>query len=224
MTSEEKAIVLDFMPTGKPSAYKTEPLAQVIGKDFFTLLELTPQNGKTFTIGEEVAIGKEGRDKVDVIKGRITYRNLTSSSLAELESVITKMVEEDKPKFLKFFNTSRGITLKRHQIELLPGVGKKHMLAILDARERKIFDSFEDMEARVKGLPDPLKAVVKRIIEELEGPEDKHYLFVRPPSAPKREYGSGGSRDDFSRPRTFSGSRDRNDFSKPRDFSRSNSR
>lgn len=215
MTAEEKAIVLDFMPTGKPSAYKTEPLAQVMGKDYFTLLEVTPQLGKTFSIGEEVLIGKEGRDKVDIIKGRITYRNLTSSSLAELEGVITKIVEENKPKFLQFYNNSKGITLKRHQIELLPGMGKKHMLAILDAREKKLFDSFEDLDARVKGVPDPIKAIVKRIIEELEGPEDKHYLFVRSPSAPKRDFSPRSN--DFSRPRTFSGPRN---FSNSRDFSR----
>ena len=207
MTAEEKAIVLDFMPTGKPSAYKTEPLAQVIGKDYFTLLELTPQTGKTFVIGEEVAIGKEGRDKVEVIKGRITFKNLTSNSLAELEGIVTKLVEENKEKYLGFYNISRGITLKRHQIELLPGMGKKHMLAILDEREKKNFESFEDITVRVKGVPDPFKAIVKRILEELEGADDKHYLFVRAPSKPK-QYGN----------RRFGG----NDFSRARDFSRPN--
>ena len=212
MTAEEKAIVLDFMPTGKPSAYKTEPLAQVIGKDYFTLLELTPQTGKTFTIGEEVAIGKEGRDKVDIIKGRIAFKNLTSSSLSELEGVVTSMVQENKAKYLGFYNTSRGITLKRHQIELLPGMGKKHMLAILNEREKRPFESFEDITKRVKGCPDPFKAIIKRILGELEGAEDKHFLFVRAPSKPKQDFRSGGFR-----PRNFSGPRD---FSRPRDFSK----
>jgi putative nucleotide binding protein len=221
MTAEEKALVLDFMPTGKPSAYKTEPLAQVIGKDYFTLLELTPQTGKSFSIAEEVNIGKEGRDKVDIIKGRITYKDLTSNSLAELEGVIRKIVDENKSKFLAFYNTSKGITLKRHQIELLPGMGKKHMLAILDARERKPFESFEDLDSRVKSLPDPVKAIVKRIVEELEGTEDKYYLFVRPPSPPKRDFGNRRFHNDFSRQKSFHGSRNFSNrgFSKP-DFSR----
>ena len=209
MTAEERAIVLDYMPTGKPSAYKTEPIAQVMGKDHFTLLEVTPQTGKSFAVGEEVLIGKEGRDKVDLIKGRITFKNLTSNSLSEIEGIVTKIVEENKEKFLGFYNTSRGITLKRHQLELLPGMGKKHMLAILDEREKKPFESFEGIVKRVKGVPDPFKAIVKRIMEELEGADDKHYLFVRPPSKPKRDFRRGGFRS-------------RHDFGPRRDFSRPN--
>ena len=67
----------------------------------------------------------------------------------------------------------------RHQIELLPGMGKKHTLAILDEREKKNFDSFEEIMTRVKGCPDPFKSIVKRILEELEDSDLKHYLFIR---------------------------------------------
>ncbi len=184
--TEEKAIVLDYMPSGKSSALKSEPIAQVIGKEFFTLLEVTPKVGKGFSIGEEIYVGKDEREKVELIKGRITYKDLTSNSMAELNDTIEDIVESDKEKFLKFFNTARPISLKRHQFELLPGMGKKHVLAALDEREKKSFESFEDIDKRVKGMPDPKKAIVRRILEELEGPEDKHYLFVRPPSPPKK--------------------------------------
>lgn len=187
MTAEENAFVLDYMPTGKPSAPKTEPLAQVIGKDFFTLLEIIPKAGTSLAVGEEIYVGKDERPKVELVKGRITHRDLTSNSLSELEEVITKMVEAKKDKFLAFFNTSRAISLRRHQLELLPGMGKKHMLAILDEREKKPFATLEEVPQRVKGTPEPVKAIVKRIIEELEGPEDKHYLFVRPPAEPRPE-------------------------------------
>jgi len=188
MTAEENAVVLDFMPTGKPSAAKTEPLAQVIGKDFFTLLEVVPKAGTNLNVGEDVYVGKDERPKIELIKGRIAYKDLTSNSLAELEEVITKMVGDKKEKFLAFYNTSRGISLRRHQLELLPGMGKKHMLAMLDEREKKPFASMEEILQRVKGAPDPVKAVVKRIMEELEGPEDKHYLFVRPPAEPRQDF------------------------------------
>ena len=52
------------------------------------------------------------------------------------------------------------------------------MLTILEAREQKLFASFSDIKERVKLLPDPEKAVMKRILQELEGNE-KHYLFVK---------------------------------------------
>ncbi len=186
--TEEEAIVLDYLPTGKASAAKTEPIAQVIGIDYFTLLEVTPKIGKGFSIGERIKIGKENRDKVELIKGRIAYKDLTSNSLAELNEVVEDIVEEKKEKFLKFYNNARAISLKRHQLELLPGMGKKHMLDFLKEREKKEFESFEDIIKRVKGTPEPKKAVIKRIIEELEGSEDKHYIFVRPPPAPRRPF------------------------------------
>jgi putative nucleotide binding protein len=188
MRAEEQCIVLDYMPTGKSSAIKTEALAQILGKEYFTLLEVTPKPGKAFTVGEEVYVGKEEREKVELIKGRIAFKDLTSNSLSELEDTVLDMVEEQKDKFLNFFNNARAISLKRHQLELLPGMGKKHMIDVLDERDKSKFESFEDVVARVKGVPDPKKAIVKRIVEELEGPEDKHYLFVRPPAAPRRFY------------------------------------
>jgi len=207
MTAEENGFVLDYMPTGKSSAAKTEPLAQVIGKEFFTLLEVVPKMGQSLTVGEEVYVGKNDRPKVDLVKGRIAYRELTSNSLSELEDVVEKIVLSQKDKFLAFFNTSRAISLYRHQLELLPGLGKKNMLALLDEREKKAFSSFEEIPTRVKGVSDPLKMIVKRIIEELEVPEDKHYLFVRPPAEPREDrfnrYGSGPSQSRGFAPRRY---------------------
>ena len=188
MTSEEHAIVLDYMPTGKPSAVKTEAMAQVIGKEYFTLLEITPKKGASLSVGEEVYIGKDERAKVELIKGRIAFKDLTSNSLAELEDTIKTIIESNKEKYLNFYNTARGISLKRHQLELLPGMGKKHMLDMLDQRDKGKFVSFEDIIKRVKGVPDPKKSIIKRIMEELEDPEDKHFLFVRAPTAPKKPF------------------------------------
>ena len=207
MTAEENGFVLDYMPTGKSSAAKTEPLAQVIGKEFFTLLEVVPKAGASFVVGEEIYVGKNDRPKVDLVKGRIAYRELTSNSLSELEEVVEKIVLSQKEKFLAFFNTSRAISLYRHQLELLPGLGKKNMLAILDEREKKPFASFEEVSLRVKGVSDAQKMIVKRIVEELEGPEDKHYLFVRPPAEPREDrfnrYGSGPSQSRGFSPRRY---------------------
>ncbi len=190
MTAEEQALVLDFMPQGKSSSAKAEALAQVMGKDYFTLLEVVPKVGANLTVCEEIYVGKDERPKVELVKGRISYKDLTSNSLSEIDEVITKIVQSKKEKFLAFFNTSRAISLRRHQLELLPGMGKKHMLAILDEREKKPFASLEDVVLRVKGTPDPVKSIVKRVMEELQDPEDKHYLFVRPPAEPRpQQYG-----------------------------------
>jgi putative nucleotide binding protein len=185
MMAEDNAIVLDFLPKGKPSAPGSGPVVQLLGVEHFTLLEAVPKPGATMDVGDKVFIGKENREKIELIKGRINYKSLTSDSVSELEGLLVSLVAGNKQKYLDFFNNSKPISLMRHSVELLPGMGKKHVLAFLGERDKKKFDSFEEMQSRVKGFPDPIKSVVKRILEELEGPEDKHYLFVRPPAEPK---------------------------------------
>jgi len=64
-----------------------------------------------------------------------------------------------------------------HALELLPGIGKKSMWHIIDTREKKPFESFSDIQARA-GIPDPVKTIVRRIVEEVTG-ESKYRLFIR---------------------------------------------
>jgi putative nucleotide binding protein len=63
-------------------------------------------------------------------------------------------------------------------VELLPGFGKRHMQEILKQRKEKEFESFEDMKKRIQNLPDPEKAVQKRILTELVNLE-RYNLFVK---------------------------------------------
>ncbi|MCX6798834.1 MAG: DUF655 domain-containing protein [Candidatus Diapherotrites archaeon] len=181
MPNEENAVVLDFLAQGKSTSYKAEPIAQVLGSQFFTLLEVTPKAGVELKIMDSVYVGKDVRDKIEFIKRRINSEDLTSTAAAELEKAIEKIVLENKPRFLEIFNTGGPISLKRHQLELLPGMGKKHVQDILDERRKKPFESFEELAARVRLLPDPVKTIVKRIELELHEKDLTHYLFARPP-------------------------------------------
>lgn len=182
MKAEEKALVLDYLPRGRSSGYKTEPLAQLIGTEYFTLLEVIPKKDSDLKALEEVYVGKENRPKIDFIKRRIAFKDLTSNSLAELEKAVEKIVADNKQKYLDFYNAAQSITIKRHQLELLPGLGKKHMLQIVSEREKGAFESFEDLEKRVHLMPNPIRAIVGRVVEELEGNDVKYYLFARPPA------------------------------------------
>ena len=65
-----------------------------------------------------------------------------------------------------------------HSLELIPGLGKKRMWEILEERKGDPFKSFADLKKRVKLVPDPEKAIVKRIVSEVEGKEN-HMIFVR---------------------------------------------
>jgi putative nucleotide binding protein len=167
MKKEEYAIVLEYLPNGYPLEGKMMPIAQAVGEQGLTLLELVPRKGLSLEAGEKVYIGEGKRDKVYYILGRLKREKLTERAKEELQEVISKIVEENEQEYVKFFNESQAINKRIHQIELLPGFGKKHMTEILDEREEKEFSSFEDLKERVHNLPDPKKAIEKRILQEL---------------------------------------------------------
>ncbi len=177
---EEYAIVLDFLPMGYASSYKKEAIAQALGEKYFTLLELSVKPGVKLSLRDRVYIGKEKRDKIQYIKGKLDFSRLTATARNELRDVVNEMVEQREKEFVDFFNKAGPITIRQHSLELLPGVGKKHMFDILDEREKKNFESFKEISERINLMPDPKRVIVDRILEELQG-NCKYYLFVKNP-------------------------------------------
>ena len=174
---EEHAIVLDHLPYGYPLEKKMMPIVQAIGKNNFILLQIVPRRGTSFELKEEVYIGEGKRDKVLYIMGRLPREKLTETAKIELEEFIQKIVDENKGKFVDFFNKAQAINTRLHQFELLPGFGKKHTKAILETRKEKSFESFEEIKKRISNIPDPKKAVERRIFEELTEIQ-RHNLFI----------------------------------------------
>ncbi|MBU0614472.1 MAG: DUF655 domain-containing protein [Nanoarchaeota archaeon] len=176
---EDIAIVLDFLPNGYPFENKPvkTPIAQAIGKKHFILLELVPKKEVHLQPYQEVYIGEGKRDQIHHIIGRLPIARLTQTASKELEFVIKELIQKDSARFIEFFNKAQPLSTRMHQLELLPGLGKKHMWEILEERKDKPFESFDDLKKRVKLLPDPEKAVIKRILKEILG-DEKHRLFV----------------------------------------------
>lgn len=187
---EDYAIILDYLPLGyvkegAPS-FKRKPVAQAMGVDEFTLLELTPKENVNLDIHEKVYIGAGKRDKIARVSRRLEYDKLTATAKIELSYAVEEIIKENEDKFVQFFNQARSISTRLHQIELLPGIGKKHMWDILKARKEKEFENFQDIKKRVPMLADPVKLLSKRVIMELEATGDrkgkrKYILFTRPP-------------------------------------------
>ncbi len=178
---DDNAIVLDFLQHGR-SGGKNEPLAQVIGKENFNLLEVVPREDIHLSAGDEVYIGSGDREQVRYIKGKITADELTGNAESELDYVLDDLVADNENRFVEFFNDSAPLTPRQHALELLPSVGKKHMWKIIDERDEEPFESFDDIDDRVDLLPDPRDLVKKRLRKELAGGE-KHYLFIVPPKS-----------------------------------------
>jgi len=179
---EEYGIILDFLQNGypfdrRPSHIKT-PIAHALGTTKFALLELVPKKGMRLQPFEKVYIGDEERDKVHHVNGRIGMGKLTETGKSELPHAVKSLVEEREQDFIEFFNKAQPMSTRMHALELLPGVGKKHMWEILDERKGDPFKSFDDIKKRVPNLSDPKRAMINRILNEVAGKE-KHNLFVR---------------------------------------------
>jgi putative nucleotide binding protein len=181
---EEYAYVLDFLPHGRPgirvsgrAGYRAGALVQLIGEEFFTLLEALVKEGALLRPDDRVYVGKDAREEVTYIIGRIGYDELTVAAKNELPVVISRIVLNREDWFIDFFNNARAVTPRMHALELIPGIGKKYMWQVINTRERKPFENFDDLQKRTE-IPNPVKLITKRIMEELSA-DSKYRLFTR---------------------------------------------
>ena len=176
---EEYAYVLDFTPRGKSITVRGREgvIIQAIGEERLTLLELLGIQNATVEIGERLYIGREGREKVSSVLGRLEYNAISQAAKNELANIIEKVVVANEKRFVNYINNAQPITPRIHALELIPGIGKTYMMTIIKERDKKKFENFSDLQTRV-GLRDPAKLISKRIIEEIMG-QARMNLFVR---------------------------------------------
>lgn len=186
---EEYAYILDYLPYGRTDdnrpMYQKKPLAQGIGEKHFVLMEMMTKENVVPKSHDRVYIGDGDRPVIDHVKRRITFSELTHSAQMELPSVIEKIILNDEKRFLDFFNEAYPITTRLHMLELLPGIGKKLMWAIIDERKKGKFESTAQLVSRVKGLHAPEKLLMHRIMDELKDENIKYRVFTTP-MPPKR--------------------------------------
>ncbi|WP_394739695.1 DUF655 domain-containing protein [Natronococcus roseus] len=181
-TDVRRAVVLDYLAhglsgDGRPQ-YAKSPAGYALDVEDFGLYQVAFDEDTRLTIGSEVVI--EPSDERDVVVDcqEVEYGALSSGAQTELEYVVEDLVEEDEERFVDFYNDAQPITLRLHQLNLLPGIGKKLRNGILDERKRKPFESFEELSERVSGLHDPSDILVERILEELRDDDLKYRTFV----------------------------------------------
>jgi putative nucleotide binding protein len=176
------AVVLDYLPHGRSGddrpQYKKSPLAYALGESEFRLLELTIDDDADVGIGDRIVLAPaEEREAVSRIR-EVAYDDLSNAAHSELEYVVEEIVDRHERRFVDFYNDAQPITLRLHQLNLLPGIGKKLRNDVLDERKRAPFESFEELEERIAGLHDPKGVLVDRILEELRDEDLKYRTFV----------------------------------------------
>ena len=105
------------------------------------------------------------------------YDHVSSSAQSELESVVENIVTTNESKFVEYLNNARPLTPRIHALELIPGIGKTYMKTMLEEREKKKFESYQDLQDRV-GFKEPIKHISERIIDEITG-QSRMNLFVK---------------------------------------------
>ncbi|GAB3675590.1 DUF655 domain-containing protein [Halopiger thermotolerans] len=181
-TDVRRAVVLDYLAhglsdDGRPQ-YEKSPAGYALEVDEFRLYQVAFDEDERLTIGSEVVVEPPEERTVVTEAQRVDYEDLSSGAQSELEYVVQDLVEENEERFVDFYNEAQPITLRLHQLNLLPGIGKKLRNSILDERKRKPFESFEELSERVSGLHDPDEILVERILEELRDDDLKYQTFV----------------------------------------------
>lgn len=180
---ETYAHILDYLPNGRATehGFHREPLALALGESELKLLELVSRPSQPLTVGSRIPLVPLNgvAPPIDHVRRRLAYPELTTAARAQLPEALERVVQSDAPRFLRLFNEAPAVSRRFNLLELLPGVGKRTMLHIVEERRRGPYGSFADLESRIHHER-PDRWVVARIAQELEGAPDKYRLFVPP--------------------------------------------
>ncbi|WP_418285952.1 DUF655 domain-containing protein [Halorubrum sp. DTA46] len=171
-------VLLDVLPNGRPDderpQYRKSPVAYGLGTESFRLYELALDDEADVSVSDRIALDGPlvGRYR------EMSFDDITRNAAAEVEYAVADIVESDERRFVDFYNEAGPITLRLHQLNLLPGIGKKLRNGILDERKRGPFESFEEVSERVSGLHRPREVIVERIVEEIQEEDLKYRRFA----------------------------------------------
>jgi putative nucleotide binding protein len=176
------AVVLDYLPHGRAEderpQYQKSPVGFALGERDFRLFELAVDPDAGVSIADRVVVEPANAREAVVKINQVDFEDLTSAARSELEYAVEEIVDADEERFVDVYNEAGPITLRLHQLNLLPGIGKKLRNNVLEERKRKPFESFEELEERVSGLHDPKGVLVERIMEEIRDEDLKYRIFA----------------------------------------------
>jgi len=180
--SVQRAVILDYLPHGRSDddrpQYRRSAVGYALDTEDFHVYEFALADDADLSIGDEIVVEPLAEaDAVEHVR-TVDLEELPSGAASELEYVIDDLLEEETDRFVRVYNEAGPITLRLHQLDLLPGIGDKLRDAILDERKREPFEDFEDVADRIDGLHDPADVIRERIFEELRGEDLKYRLFA----------------------------------------------
>jgi len=164
----------------RPTPLDDEVWARVIENDAKTNVIVALGEGKmmlgryvvknpAITVGERIYVGVDAdkRTAVGEILGMAKLDRLSNSAISDLPLVTQMFVVENQVHFIKsFFNIAGPLSLKQHAFELLPGIGKKKALQMVELRGSNGFISLEQLNEACS--IDSAELLAKRFVAEIE--------------------------------------------------------
>ena len=163
--------------------------ARIVGADYFQLVDFELNPDADVRVQEKIFIGK-GNDAIKQERSQLSYDDLNKDEEFELEKAVHSIVIANEPKYIKFFNDQ---SKDASQLHLLDGISRKLGSKILAEKELNgDFESFEDIDERIKFIESSKDLIVKRVLYEIiELPKIKKgrpaYLFTVVKRSNKKE-------------------------------------
>ena len=163
--------------------------ARIITTNHFQLVDFELNPDANLKVQDKVFIGKDN-DIIKQERAQLSYDDLNKKEEFEVEKAIHSIVITDEPKYVKFFNDQ---SKEASQLHKLDGISRKLGSKILTEKEENgDFESFEDIDNRVRFIESSKDLIVKRVLYELiEEPKIKKgrqvYLFAAVKKSNKKE-------------------------------------
>ena len=149
---------------------ENDPQTNVIvafGESKMLLGRFTAKNTNC-SAGDRIYVGVDSAKRTDVgdILGMAKMELLSNSAASDLPLIIQLFIEEKASHFIKaFFNIAGPLSLKQHAFELLPGIGKKKALQMVEVRGSGGFTSLEHLNESC--AIDAAELLSKRFVAEI---------------------------------------------------------
>lgn len=176
MGRDEYAYVLEYLPYGLVDTKDRRPSAIILTESLSLLLASLKKN-VTVEVGKKVYIGEDKREEIHHIIRRIPTDKLSEAGMQSLMEKVHTAVQDNEKKYVEILNTLGPINVRLHALELIPGLGKKMTKKAIDERNKKPFESYQDIDDRLQLASGIVNEIEQRILEEMNE-TDKYRIFT----------------------------------------------
>lgn len=148
---------------------KSDDAIVVVTEPSMHVIRLKPKQGSPIQmVGSRIYMGDDPakREVVQDILGFARIRDLSNAASTEMPIIIQQIIEDSPSVFIdQFFNRAGNLSRKMHAFELLPGVGNKKALEMVNKRGRSGWENFSQLDAdcAINGA----ELLAKRFVSEI---------------------------------------------------------